>query len=55
MGIIDRINSSKDIKKLGYAELTMLSDEIRDFLVESFQKQADILLRTWVLLNSHWP
>lgn len=38
MGIIDRINSSKDIKKLGYAELTMLSDEIRAFFVEKLSK-----------------
>ena len=40
MGIIDRINSSKDIKKLGYAELTMLSDEIRDFLVDKLSKSG---------------
>lgn len=38
MGIIDRINSSKDIKKLGYAELTMLADEIRAFFVEKLSK-----------------
>lgn len=38
MGIIHRINSSKDIKKLGYAELNMLADEIRSFLVEKISK-----------------
>ena len=33
--ILNRIKSSKDIKKLGYAELTMLAEEIRDFIIEN--------------------
>ena len=37
-GILNRINSSKDIKKLGYTELTMLADEIREFLIQTLSK-----------------
>ena len=33
MGILDRINSAADLKKLSYKELDVLADEIRDFLI----------------------
>lgn len=35
MSIIERINSSADVKKLNYSELDRLSTEIREFLIDS--------------------
>ena len=38
MSIIERINSSQDIKKLDHTELYPLCEEIRGFLIESLSK-----------------
>lgn len=38
MGIIDRVNSSEDIKKLNSGELRQLSAELREFLIENVSK-----------------
>lgn len=38
MSILDGVNSPKDIKGLSYSELYQLSDEIREFLIQSVSK-----------------
>lgn len=38
MSILERINSSQDIKKLDYTELYPLCEEIRNFLIENISK-----------------
>ena len=35
MSILDKINSAEDLKKLSFDELRLVSDEIRDFIIES--------------------
>ena len=38
MSILDKINSSQDVKKLDHTELYGLCGEIRSFLIESLSK-----------------
>lgn len=35
MSILDKINSAEDLKKLSFDELRLVSDEIRDFIIEN--------------------
>lgn len=38
MSIIERVNSSSDVKKLNYSELEQLSAEIREFIISSLSR-----------------
>lgn len=40
MGILDKINSAADLKKLSYKELSTLADEIREFLIANVSKNG---------------
>ncbi|MCI0470738.1 MAG: 1-deoxy-D-xylulose-5-phosphate synthase, partial [Candidatus Aminicenantes bacterium] len=40
MGILERVNSPADLKKLSFKELTMLSREIRDLIIKVVAKNG---------------
>ena len=48
MDILQRVNSHEDLLKLSDGERSQLCDEIRQFLISSVAKPADIWRAIWV-------
>jgi len=46
--LLDKVNSPKDIKRMSYEELSLLSNEIRELIIDVVSKMVGILLQIWV-------
>ena len=47
--MLEKINSSQDVKKLNLKEKEILAQEIRKYILDIVSKMADIWHQTWGL------